>query len=55
MSRREITNAAGLRFYLEKSPRGWFVGLVKGRHDMSGHWFPAESLALAAIMEGNWG
>jgi len=55
MMRHEVTNRSGLRFYLEKGQRGYFAGLIRGRHDMAGFWFPTEALALAAIRDGQWG
>lgn len=60
MERTEHTNAAGIKFYLERAKdfddagrmingSGWFAGLIRGRDDLSGVWFETREAALDAI------
>ena len=48
------TNRYGIRYYIEQSKRGWFVGLVtknaNGSDDLHGGiWFERREQGLAAI------
>ena len=60
--RTEITNAHGHRFYIERGKdfddagrmvdgKGWFAGIINGRHDFSGVWFETREAALDAIAD----
>lgn len=60
MNRTEITNAHGIKFYIEQSADfddagrmvaglGWYAGLVKGNDDMSGVFFGTRDQATDAI------
>lgn len=62
MNRTEITNANGIKFYIEQSAdfdvaglmvagRGWYAGLVKGDDDMSGVFFETRDQATDAIAD----
>ena len=62
MNRTEVTNAHGMKFYIEQSAdfdeagrmaagRGWYAGLVNGNDDMGGVFFDARDQALKAIAE----
>jgi hypothetical protein len=55
-----ITNAAGIKFYIEQAGdfdnsgracagRGWFAGLVVGNSELGGVWFETKEAALDAI------
>ena len=62
MNRTEITNAHGIKFYIEQSAdfddagrmvagRGWYAGLIKGNDDMSGVFFDTRNQAFDAVAE----
>lgn len=59
-NRTEITNAAGIKFYVERSKdfddagrmtdgRGWFAGIIDGNNDTGGIFFETRESALDAI------
>jgi hypothetical protein len=62
MNRTEHTNQHGIRFYIEQAcdfddngrvvaGRGWYVGIIRGRDDMSGVWFETKEAAQAATAD----
>ena len=62
MKRTEITNAHGIKFYIEQradfddagrmvAGRGWYAGLIKGNDDMSGVFFETRGQAADAIAD----
>lgn len=62
MNRTEITNAHGIKFYIEQSAdfddagrmvagHGWYAGLVNGNDDMSGVFFETREQATDAIAD----
>lgn len=62
MNRTEHTNQHNVRFYIERAcdfddsgrviaGRGWYAGVIVGRHDMSGFWFETKEAAIDAIAE----
>jgi len=62
MNTQQITNAHGIKFYIEQSAdfddagrmvtgRGWYAGLVKGRDQLGGVFFDTREQALNAVNE----
>lgn len=62
MNRTEITNAHGIKFYIEQSADfddagrmvaglGWYAGLVNGDDDMSGVFFETRDQAFGVVVE----
>jgi len=62
MNRTEYNNQHGVRFYIEQAcdfdddgrvvaGRGWYVGLIRGRADMSGFWYETKEAAQAATAD----